>query len=255
MSKHLERLDRLRFVIMESPYDSWGHPRTEEVFAKMMTLKLRGYGKEYPYGVMAVDTTDMISDHLLVCEETDAGLRALVGNKSVPLSKCEQFHLPWPGLSLLEDAKAHPHDEVMRGIIRDCKETGRDLRYAGSWTMDPAERGQGEWSTILRELFTAIYCSYYMSFPKVGVITGGTVRFKVPDYVKWLGHEGLALNGVELPPLNVTHLAGESVLWTYMTQVGFEPRQVVRKWQKLWDNQLRIPAQAPAIQPAVKRAA
>jgi hypothetical protein len=249
----LKRIDRIRFVILESPYDTWGHPMTESLFSKMVTLKLNGYGREYPYGVMAVDTTDMICDHLLICEETEDGLRPLVGNKSIPLSKCEQFHLPFPGLSLLEEAGAKDHVVSMQKLIAHTKAHGGDLRYAGGWTMDPNERGQGEWSKQLRELFTAIYISYYLSIPKVGVITGATMRFKIETYTKWLGHEPLHLDGKELDPINVVHLAGEKVLWTYMNRIGLEPRIVAKKWAKLWHDRLHIKVEADRV--ALKKGA
>lgn len=252
MSKLLERSDRLRFVILESPYDSWNHPLAETIYGRMVTLKLQGYGREFPYGVMAVDSTDMISDHLLVCEETDDGLRPLVGNKSIILNKCERFHMPFAGLSIPEEAKAHEHILVMNEIIRNAKETGRDIRYAASWTMAPRERGQGEWTDLLRELFTAIYTSYYLEIPKVGITAGATIRFKVDAYVKWLGHVALHRDGRELPPIKVPHLNDEPVLWTHLESFNLEPRRVAKKWQKLWNNHVRI--SAPVAQ-AQKKAA
>ena len=251
----LERLKNMRFVIIESPYDSWNHPLMEQVFARMIGMKLRGYGKEYPYGVMALDTTDFISEHLLICEETSEGLIPIVGNKSVPLSKCDFHHVPFPGLSCLEEAKAHEHAKVMNQIMDRCRKDGVDLRYAGSWTMEAKERGNREWSLALRDLFTAIYTFYYQSLPNCEVITGGTCRFKVDSYVKWLGHEALTLNGKELDPINVFHLAGEKVLWTHLKKFTPEAEAVAGLYQHLWENHVRIKAVDLANVVPIKKAA
>lgn len=243
MKERHERLAQIRFVILESPYDSWGDPRTEELFARMAGLKIRGYGAEYPYGTLAIDTTDLISDHLLICEERPTGLHPILGNKSVSLRKCEAHHLPWPGLSVLEESGAHEQAEAVRQIMADAKSAGQDLRYAGSWTMDPAERKKRAWTVFLiRDLFTAIYTSYYLSLPRTEVLTGGTVRFKVDSYAKWVGHTSLMKNGAELGPVNVAHLAGESVLWTHLREFSLDARRVAKQYEDLWANRLHIKA-------------
>lgn len=236
----LHRVANIRFVVIESPYDSWDHPLMEKMFSRMVGMKLRGYGKEYPYGVMAVDTTDFFSEHLLVCEETPDGLIPILGNKSVALGKCDFHHVPWPGLTCLEEAKATDHVRAMNAIMERTRARNIDLRYAGSWTMEAKERGNKEWSAVLRDLFTAIYVSYYESVPPVEVITGGTCRFKVDNYVKWLGHEALSFNGRELDPINVFHLAGERVLWTHLREFSPEARQVAKLYAHLWKNHVHI---------------
>lgn len=238
----MDRVNRLRLVVMESPYDSWDHPLTEPLFAKMVGLKLKGYGRVFPYGVLAADTTDLISDHLLVCEETETGLRPLFGNKSVPLKKCELHHLPFSGISVVEEAGASEHVEVMRQIILDAKQTDADLRYAGSMTIDPSETGNKEWSTILRELFTTIYVRFYQSLPKAEVIAGATLRFKIEAYTKWLGHQQLEKDGKVLPPIRIAHLANEPVVWTHLREFSPEAQAIAKKWEKMWDNRIHIPA-------------
>lgn len=230
----------LKFVILESPYDTWGHPETERLFARMCGLKLRGYGNEYPYGVLATDTTDMISHHLLICEETDDGLIPIFGNKSVPLSKCDAHLVSFPALSLFEQARAPEHAEAMRGLMSEAREKGRDLRYAGSWTVEPRVRTSKERAKELKEMFTALYIAYHLEVPKLQLLTGATVRFKVPELVKTLGHHAMRSGSKELGPVNVHHLAGELVLMTLLTEFTFEARQLAKKWEPMWKSHLRI---------------
>jgi hypothetical protein len=236
------RIERLRLVVMESPYDCWDNPLVEPLFAKMVGLKLRGYGRVFPYGVLAADTTDLISDHLLLCEETPQGLVPLFGNKSVPLNKCEFHHLPFPGLSVPEESGFQEQAQAVRKIIKAAKDSGADLRYAGSMTIDPKESGNKEWSKTLRDLFTTVYFHYYQSFKRAEILAGLTLRFKIDDYGKWLGHKPLEWNGKVLGPVNVLHLANEAVLWTHLTEFSLEARRTAKKWQSMWDNRIHIPA-------------
>jgi hypothetical protein len=238
----MNRLERLRLVVMESPYDCWDNPLVEPLYAKMVGLKLRGYGRVFPYGVLAADTTDLISDHLLLCEETPQGLVPLFGNKSVPLNKCEIHHLPFPGISVPEESGAHEHVEAVKHIIANAKKLGHDLRYAGSMTIDPKESGNKEWSKILRELFTTIYFNYYQSLKNAEILAGATIRFKVDSYTDWLGHKRLELNGKTLGPVHVAHLANEPVVWTHLTEFSFEARRTAKKWESMWLNRIHIPA-------------
>lgn len=236
------RIERLRLVVMESPYDSWNHPLTEPLFGKMVGLKIKGYGRVYPYGVLAVDTTDLISDHLLICEETESGLSPLFGNKSVPLTKCELHNLPFSGLSVVEESNAPLHVQAMKRIIADSKKNGVDLRYAGSMTIHPDETGNKEWSLTLRELFTTLYVRFYQSLQKAEVITGATLRFKVQNYTGWLGHQLIEHNGAPLGAVQVAHLAKEEVLWTHLKAFTPEAQMTAQKWDHLWQNRIHIEA-------------
>jgi hypothetical protein len=243
-------------VVLESPYDSWADAHTELIFARMVGLKIRGYGREYPYGTLAVDTTDMISDHLLICEETSEGLRPLFGSKSVPLKKCLAHHLRFPGLSVPEDANAHQQAASVKRIIERALASHVDLRYIGSMTMDPSERGDKEWSLYMRDLFTAMYTSFHLELPtRFETLAGGTIRFKIDQYVKSLGHKSLVNErGEELGPISVTHLASEPVLWTHLTEFSWDARRVAQTYKHLWEARLHIKADRTVFE-KLKRAA
>jgi hypothetical protein len=237
------RIERLRLVLMESPYDSWNHPLTESLFGKTIGLKLKGYGRAYPYGVLAADTTDLISDHLLVCDETDQGLKPLFGLKSVPLDRCEFHRLAFPGLSVVEASDAPLHCRAVNKIIWDAKANNVDLRYAGSMTIHPDETGDKDWSRTLRELFTTMYVNYHLSLPRrVETLAGGTLRFKVEQYIHSLGHRPIELNGEVLGPVQIAHLAREKVQWTHLKEFSLEARQIARKWKEKWENRIHIEA-------------
>lgn len=249
----LERVRKLKFVVLESPYDTWSHPLTEKIFSRLMGLKLKGYGCEYPYGVLPVDTTDFIADHLIICEEEDGELQPIVSIKSVSLAQCRQHGLVFPALVLMRQAGATVHAETIEQIIQTADNHDLDLRYVGSWTIDPDHRGDKEWGDVLRELFTTIYVSFHHD-RKSQTIAGGTLRFKVDKYIQWLGHQPLSRDGKALPTVRVQHLAGEENLFTHLQSFTFESRSVAKKWQALWNDRIVIPRDPVQIQ-ARKKAA
>lgn len=251
----IDRAKRLQLIVLESPYDTWNHPLTQALFLPMIELKLKGYGRAYPYGVLAADTTDFIADHLLVCEETDQGYVPIFGNKSIPAEKCEMHYVAFPGLSLLEDSGAMRQAAVMRKIMENAKQNNVDLRYAGSMTIHPKEVGNKEWQAIMRELFTTIYVKYYRNLGReFEIITGATVRFKVPEWVKKVGHVPFEENGEVLPAVQLHHLAGEDVIWTTLKEFTFEARRIADKWESLWNNRIHVAAPAHARETGTKAA-
>lgn len=236
-----EMIPRLRVVVLDSPYDTWGsHPDLESVFAKMIGLKLRGYGKEYPYGVMAVDTTDFIATHLLVCEETPQGLFPLTGFKSVTARKCADHGLVFPGLTLVQNAHAQPHEKALEVLMKTCTKKKMDIAYTGSWTIDPALRGQKEKVSILRELFVMLYVCHHEESGHPMIVTGGTLRFKVERLHEWMGHQRLTHAGRDLPPIQVAHLAGENVVLNIVQKFSPEARELSFKWREKWIDRLHF---------------
>ena len=59
--------NKIKIVVMECPYDTWDINPTQELFGKMVSLKLAGYRARHPYGVMPVEAYDYIGIHQLVC--------------------------------------------------------------------------------------------------------------------------------------------------------------------------------------------
>lgn len=242
----LERVSKLKFVVLGSPYDTWSNPLTEKLFARLVGLKLAGYGHEYPYGVLPLDTTDFVADHLIICDEDEQGLKPIVSIKSTSLAQCRAHKLPFPALTLMQLVKKNEHANVIEQIMAQSEKNGTDLRYVGSWTIDPNERGNKEWGDVLRELFTAIYVSFHLE-NKSQTIAGGTLRFKVDKYIQWLGHEPLLMDGHQLSTVPVFHLNGEENLFTHLKSFSFESRSIAKKWQKLWDERIVIPRDTSRI--------
>jgi len=205
----------------------------------MIGVKLRGYGREYKYGVLPVDAADLISTHFAVCKTDEEGnLKPIMALRWTSLQKCRLHFLNFPGLSLLQQAGKPEHVKRLEEKIQKLDQQGRDLFYAGSLSIDPLQKTGKEQSLFLRELMTLMFLRYKKENPGSELMAGGTVRFKMEKWLSDVGHLPL-----HEEPINVRHLGGELVKVMYLTDFSFEAHQIARKWQHLWDERLVLGVQ------------
>lgn len=224
----------IKIVILESPYDCWNESEVGTLFRDMIGVKLRGYGREYKYGVLPVDAADLISTHFAACTvEEDGKLKPIMALRWTSLQKCRLHFLNFPGMSLLQQANKPEHVKNLEEKISRLDQQGRDLFYAGSLSIDPALKTGKEQSLFLREVMTLMFLMYKKQHPGAELMAGGTVRFKMDHWLSSVGHFPL-----HEEPINVRHLGGELVKVMYLTDFNFEAHRIARKWQQLWDDRL-----------------
>lgn len=234
-------MEKLKIVVLESPYDCWNNPFVGSLLKDFIGVKLRGYGKEYPYGVLPIDGADLISTHLAVCRILDNGdLRPIMAIRWTSLKKSRLHYINYPGLSLLQQAGASIHVQALEKIIAEADQHNVDLFYSGGLSIDPLERTTKDQSLMLRELLTMMYVNYQKETNYSELMAGGTMRFKIDNWLASLGHNPLLNNNVELEPIHVKHLANESVRIMHLKKFSFEALQIARKWQHLWEDRFLI---------------
>jgi hypothetical protein len=224
----------LKIVIIESPYDCWNESEVGTLFRDMIGVKLRGYGREYKYGVLPVDAADLISTHFAVCFPDETGkLKPIMALRWTSLQKCKLHFLNFPGMSLLQQANQPEHVRNLEQKIENLNKRNGDLYYAGSLSIDPLLKTGKEQSLLLRELMTTMFVLYKKQHPGSELMAGGTVRFKMDQWLSAVGHAPL-----HEEPINVKHLGGELVKVMYLTEFSFEAHRIAKKWQHLWDERL-----------------
>lgn len=238
-------MEKIKIVILESPYDTWSNPQVGEMLIKLIGVKLRGYGHEYPYGVMPVDGADLISTHLAACRvENDESLSPLMAIRWTSMKKCRLHYTGFPGMSLLQQAGATEHIKALEDVIRSADERDTDLIYSGSLSIDPSQRGSKERSLFFRELLTMMYVNYQKQIGFAELMAGGTCRFKIERWLESIGHSPLSLKNETLPPIEVRHLAQEKVQVMHLQEFSFEALRIAQKWQHLWEERLVIDVKA-----------
>jgi len=90
-----------------------------------------------------------------------------------------------------------------------------------------------------------MFVLYKKQNPGSELMAGGTVRFKMDQWLSAVGHSPL-----HEEPINVRHLGGELVKVMYLKEFSFEAHRIAKKWQHLWDDRLILGTQD---QTAVKK--
>jgi hypothetical protein len=232
----------LRAVILECPYNflasRTGNELTPELvlWTKLLRLKAQGYGKEYAYGVLPMDTADFVGNHIFVCEDRPEGLEPQFGFKSITLQKCQLHHLEFPIFPLIRTAL---NAQIGKGIemevkarLEDALKSGAQVGYNGSFTVHPEMRAKKAeipfWNMALM-----LFSQYYLSYGISQVIAGASARFKVDREKVRLGFQYLPFQAIEMEAFN-----GDPVHVMHLTQFSEEMHQLVQApgYRELWEN-------------------
>jgi hypothetical protein len=230
----------LKVAVLTCPYDTWDTPLTRDLFVQMVGFKLSGFRRAYPYGVLPVDSTDLVATHLLVCVESDHGLIPLTGCKSITHERCDIHQLPFAGLSLVRAAASAVHEQAVLRIMDECRRARRPLAYASSWTVNRAVKIDRALRRDLRDIFEAMFALYYISAGISDLLGGGVVRMKTDRLFQEWGYRPLKLGEETLPPIHVPHLHGDAVTVLYLTAFTPGILEKADRWRQLWSQRVTI---------------
>lgn len=232
----------MKLIQLDCPYDSLNTPLTQELFSKMSALKIEGYKREYPEGVLPLDTVDYIANHLLLCELTPDGWKICMGIRSISLSQCRKNLVRFPVESMVQHLPEHA--VAVQKIIANAQTKNQDIAYNGSWTMSNAAQQDRNLRQLCKALgpFWLMYYHYDNQVPVV--FSAGTARFKVPELQEFLGFEYLSYEGKRLPNFGCKSFFDEEVaLMALHTQRVPKPAlDWASKFYQLWESRMIISA-------------
>lgn len=232
--------DEFRLVVLTCPYDTWSDGLTRDLFGKIVLLKIRGYQKEYPYGILPADATDFIGTHVIIGRGSNENFVPMMGYKAVSLSRTNFHNVAFPALSLVKNVNAVDHISAMDLLIKDCNKSNLDLIYGGSMTIDPDLRGDEALVSKLWEMMMASHLNHDLANGFKRAITGAACRFKLQRVFSYMGYEQLKLDGKDLPPIAVPFANNEEVLLFYRKQLSPAAAALAAKYKYLWDQRLEI---------------
>lgn len=244
----LARTNNLKIVVLECPYDTWNVPPTQEIFGKMVSMKIGGYQQRHPYGVLPVDTTDFISTHILICEGPGNDLKVLTGYKMISLERCRIHNVQFPMAAIFDAAKAPIHKAAALAIIEDCEANKIPLLYTGSWTFHSSIIGNRE---FVRELHPVFEAMYYFAFKDCGfkqIMCGCVPSMRTNTLFEKWGHYRVQKDGEQLPPVSVPHLQGDQVVLMHLREFSDSVIQNAEKWRSLWQNRTVVSAESSRAQ-------
>jgi hypothetical protein len=231
---------RLRIVILDSPYDSLGTPEAQALFAKLVALKLKGYGAEYQYGVLPLDQSDFIATHFMVCQERDGELHPIMAYKSVKEPKCRQHGITFASCAHLSRcAKDDKNLLAVEKIIEEANARSSLMAYDGAWTIDPLIRKDRALVTELKNLFTCIQVNHYAQFGKFDLLLVGVLRFKTEKIFQDWGYKPLNWKGEQLQPFQSPSL--REAVWLHHARAFSEQAlELSARYTSYWENRIEI---------------
>ena len=240
--KTFDDIDRrdLQLVVIDCPYHCWHKPLARDLFAKMVTLKLKGFKPHYPPGALPLDTTDFLAIHVLACVQIYSELNPMMGYRIMPLERCNDFNIPFPALSLTRAANALVHARVIEEHIDRCMRDGKTISYLGSWSIHPGVKRHSALHGYLRELFIASQILVHAAYGIDESIIGATLRFKVDEIHAPLGYRPLSDGGEALEAISVAHLLNERVGVMHLPRFTDEAHRNAEKWHANWKSRITI---------------
>jgi hypothetical protein len=229
-----------QIVILDSPYDCLGRSDAQKFFGSFMDLKLRGYGCEYPYGVMPVDTTDFIATHLGVFMHRGGDWVPIAAYKSISEKKCRLHGVQFSGVQVPLSSGASQAVRAVESLIEKSKQTGSFLTYEGGWTIDPSIRKDPALVTEVHHLCTTMHISQHLLYGKIDSICCGLLRFRTDRIMKGWGYHVLSYEGQEIQPFAQASLKGEMVHMHHTTQFSEEALKTAENYAHYWNNRIQI---------------
>lgn len=194
--------DNLCIVVLKRAYDSIQDDATLRLLGKIARLKIQSYRREYPYGILPVDSVDYAGDHLLLCEKTSDGFEPLMGFKVVTHSACKLFHLEFPAFHILDGEELHQHRLALAELLDQARRQRQEVAYIGSWTFRPDLKADPKMVQFCYDLTVAMLVHYFQDAGIPFGITFASLRFKVDRFHRFMGLEEFGYKGQPLPKFN-----------------------------------------------------
>jgi hypothetical protein len=233
---------RLQLITIECPYDLLSQSEVQELFAKTLDLKIQGYLKEYPYGILPIDTTDFVGDHMILAQEWGGKLTPIMAQRSVSLERCQIHHLPFPGLQLLEGVEnAESHRAALSHLVdKEVRKNGR-ITYDSSVTIHPKVRENLVLKQVVRDLIWVQHVHFHESVGTSLNITMAVTQFKMDQAFRVMGYQPLLHQQNELPALTFrNHFNLNAKVMVRDKQRVESMNPLFETYQELLTNKLRF---------------
>ena len=231
---------KLQIVVINAPYDTLDNPLTQELLGKLVALKIAGYQKEYPYGVLPVDTGDFVGTHLIVCEELEGKFTVLMGYKSISIERCETHHLKFPIFHLLESEPLENYRQAVRDVLSEAVSKNESVAYNASWTISPEVSRDTVLRKICVDLTVAMMYFYYTEYKIRHIVAAAIRRFKVDRLKLFIGYNYLKLGETVLPPVMLPTFFNEVASVMHLTEFTPEAIELSMSYLGLWENRITL---------------
>jgi hypothetical protein len=169
-------------VVLKAPYGLMSNWSARNTFGEICQLKITGYAKEYPAGILPFDGSDFIASHVALCEKTNTGLVPVMAFKAVTLADCDHHRVNFPILGMVKSPdNTSRHVAYFEEMLRSYRESGRShkLAYNGSFTVHPDARADQNFTRYMWDLVFFMISAHYITEEIDQVVAVCSTQFKV----------------------------------------------------------------------------
>ena len=232
----------LRVVVLKCPYANWHDPATQQLFSKMVSLKLSGYQPKHFFGVMPIDGTDFLADHLLICEENpETGeLLPILGVKSLSYGICEPFCTDFTIDAFLRKGGHKSHLQSLHEILEDCRKGGREIAYYSSWTVAPKANRDRELMALLKELFAAVTFHHHHQEGIDELLGLGVPKYRTDQFFISWGFERVRNKERELDNIPFRILGGIDGVFIHLKNYSRMVLESAAMHRDAWEERITV---------------
>lgn len=248
--------ENLKIVVLECPFESWANPLVQDLFSKMVSLKKKGYGKEYPVGTLPLDTADFIAQHHFICEQKNGELIPLTGYRATTAKICKRYSVGFTPISFLKyvgsqnHTLAQDHILAIERIVEQAEREKTGVCYFGSWTIDPKVRKNEQLVTTLRDIMSGMNVLCTEEYGIGHSLTAPVLRFKLDEYFGSIGYNPLQLDGQVLPKLPSPFLSGDKFMFVHATEFSDYAKACAKDIASLWKNRITLESELDQVKKA-----
>lgn len=239
----------IRLIVMDCVSEIFDDEKVRHFFSDLIATRLRGYGPEYPKGVLPLDVEDYIGTHVVACREQDGRYIPVMGYKFTTLGRCQEFRRTFPGIVMPRDSEAPEHVAAITRILERAQKRGNEIGYCGSWTIAPETRKDRELTRYLRDLIYTAHYFYQQDYQVPEMICAGSVRLKTDQFEEAFGYRRIREELRVLGEFAQASLWGETVVMLHCQEASALARETAMKHEEVWRSRItyaqeaRLPAE------------
>ncbi len=232
--------ENLQILVLKCPYVNWENRETREYFTKMVSLKFRGYTKKHHIGVMPVDTTDFICDHILICDNSENNLTPILGVKTLDYRRCGLFHADFTIEANLKRCGYKEHLNALYSILNQCKETEQNISYYSSYTRLPEISKDRPLASFLKRLFAGLTVLYHTQENISQLLGLGVPKYRTDEFFQTWGFERVSYQGIPLKNIPFFILGGIDGVFIHLKQYTPYALECAEECMGLWKARVTL---------------
>jgi hypothetical protein len=232
-----------QIFVFKRPYDYF-HENTfaRQLLCDTWALKLKGYRRYFPYGVLPIDHLDFVSNHIVCCRKDIKNdvYQPVMGVKNLTLETYQNFKLDFPIYKHLfcgEREKYHQHISAIQEWSKSSKPA--DIAYSMGFTIDP-DMDKAEKKELI-DLGWAFFFLFYQEVGIKNVIHGVSKTFKLDQESSNIGFKYLQFQGQRLPSIKTesyNNVESEVMTLNLDEYNTFAKAKYLNKFSSLWDQRI-----------------